>query len=245
VGTVFDRRSLMMAIAVGVLAAMSRPVVALADVRRVRPIAGIPPPNGVLSRLPGDGNLLALTVDDGGSVEVVAAYAAFCRDSGTRMTFFVNGANASWSLNAPLLRPMVDSGQIQVGNHTWSHPYLTRISPAAARDQIQRNKDFLQNTYGVDGTPYFRPPFGAHNAATDQIAADLGYTTITLWSSEIGDARVLNEQQIIAGAQQAFTAQQIVLAHANLPPVTHTYPQLLDIITSRNLQTVTLNDVFS
>jgi peptidoglycan/xylan/chitin deacetylase (PgdA/CDA1 family) len=235
----------MKAIAVGVLAAMSRPAVALADTRGDQPAGRFPPPNGVLNRLPGDGNLLALTVDDGVSVEVVAAYATFCRDSGTRLTFFANGVNASWSVNAPMLRPMVDSGQIQLGNHTWSHPHLPRINLANVGDQIRRNMDFLQNTYGVNGIPYFRPPYGEHNPAIDKVAADLGYTTIAMWSASIGDGRPLNEAQVIAGANQAFTAQQIVLAHANLPPVTHTYAQLLDIIASRNLQTVTLNDVFS
>ena len=212
----------MKAVAFGVLAAMTRP--AAAHARPTAPTGRIPPPTGVLTRLPGDGNLLALTVDDGASTDVVSAFAAFCRDSGTRLTFFVNGANASWSINAPQLRPMVDSGQVQLGNHTWSHPYVTRVSPAAATDQIQRNKDFLQNTYGVDGTPYFRPPYGVHNAATDKIAADLGYPTITLWSATIGDSRVINEQQLINDANQAFVGQQIVLAHANLPPITHTYP---------------------
>ena len=234
----------MKAIALGVLAATSRHATALAAPSPNPPAVRIPPPTGVLTRLPGDGNLLALTVDDGASTEVVSAFAAFCRDSGTKITFFVNGVNPSWSVNAPQLRPMVDSGQIQMGNHTWSHPYITRIDAAALTDQVQRNKDFLRNTYGVDGTPFFRPPYGVHNAATDKIVADLGYPTITMWSSTIGDSRVINEQQLIGDAKQAFQGQQIVLAHANLPPITHCYPQLLDIIASRNLQTVTLNDVF-
>src|SRR6202163_2876704 len=181
------------------------------------PMGGVPAPNGVLTRLPGDGNLLAFTVDDGTSVDVVAAFAQFCRDSGTRLTFFVNGANSSWSVNAPALRPMVDSGQVQLGNHTWSHPDITRIGPDALADQIRRNADFLRNTYGVDGTPYFRPPYGRHNADTDRVAADLGYSTITMWSGTIGDSRPLNENHLIANAQKSFQPQQIVLGHANLP----------------------------
>jgi peptidoglycan-N-acetylglucosamine deacetylase len=38
-------------------------------------------------------------------------------------------------------------------------------------DQIRRNADFLP-TYGVDGTPYFRPPYGRHTPTTHQIVAD-------------------------------------------------------------------------
>jgi peptidoglycan/xylan/chitin deacetylase (PgdA/CDA1 family) len=237
---------LLRGIAIGALAATMETPAASADPMRWRPpLARVPAPVGVLTRLPGDGNQLALTVDDGTSTEVVGAFAQFCRDSGTRITFFVNGANPSWTVNAPALRPMVDSGQVQLGNHTWSHPYITRIGLDAVADQIRRNKDFLHNTYGVDGTPYFRPPYGLHSPSTDRVAADLGYSTITLWSGDVGDSRVINAQQMVAAATRSFQPQQIILAHANLPPITHCYGQLLDLIHSRNLQTVTLADVFA
>jgi peptidoglycan/xylan/chitin deacetylase (PgdA/CDA1 family) len=231
-----DRRTLLYGMAVAALAAASCSPLA----RSQKPAA----PVGVLTRLPGNGNQLALTIDDGTSVAVVGAFAQFCRDSGTRLTFFVNGVNSSWSVNAPALRPMVDSGQIQMGNHTWSHPYLNRIRHSAVADQLSRNADFLKNTYGTDGTPYWRPPYGVHNADIDRVAADLGYTTITLWSGDIGNP-VSDESSLIAAASKSFQPQQIVIGHANLPTVTHCFPQLLDLIHSRNLQTVTLNDVFA
>jgi len=232
-----NRRTLLYGMAVAALAATSCSPLA----RSQKPAA----PVGVLTRLPGNGNQLALTIDDGTSVAVVGAFAQFCQDSGTRLTFFVNGVNSSWSVNAPALRPMVDSGQIQMGNHTWSHPYLNRIGLSAVADQLSRNADFLKNTYGTDGTPYWRPPYGVHNAAIDRVAADLGYTTITLWSGDIGNSVPENETSLIAAASKSFQPQQIVLGHANLPTVTHCFPQLLDLIHSRNLQTVTLNDVFA
>jgi peptidoglycan/xylan/chitin deacetylase (PgdA/CDA1 family) len=238
-----DRRTMLAAIAAGVVAAVASPPVAGA-VRLMVPLARVPAPVGVLTNLPGAGNQLALTVDDGGSSAVVAAFGQFCRDTGSRLTFFVNGVNASWSDNAAALRPMVDSGQIQMANHTWSHPYLNRISLSAVRDQIQRNADFLRTTYGGDGTPFFRPPYGVHNASIDKVAADLGYTTVTMWSGTVGDSLPETEANLVASATRSFLPQQIVLAHANLPTITHCYSQLSQLIASRNLQTVTLNDVF-
>lgn len=231
-----DRRTLLRAVAFGVASTMAQPAVARAG--------RIPAPDGVLTRLPGDGNQIALTIDDGTNSAVVAAFAQFCKDSGVRLTFFPNGVNNSWTVNAPLLRPMVDSGQIQLGNHTWSHPRITTLAPDAVGDQIRRNGDFLRNTYGVDGTPFFRPPYGVHNSETDKVAADLGYPTIAMWSTTIGDSRPENAQQLVSFAKSNFQPQQIVLGHANLPPITGTYSQLLDIINSRGLQTVTLSDVF-
>jgi len=90
-------------------------------------------------------------------------------------------------VEAHALRPLVDSGQVQMANHTWSRPYLNRMGLSAVADHIRRNADFLTNTYGVNGTPYFRPPQGAHNADFDRVAADLGYTTVTMWSGDVGD----------------------------------------------------------
>jgi peptidoglycan-N-acetylglucosamine deacetylase len=239
-----DRRTMLCAIAAVVLAATSRAVAIAAPVRWKIPLGKLPAPAGVLTRLPGDGNQLALTVDDGVSVPVVGAFAQFAHDTGTRLTFFVNGANSSWSVNAPALRPLVDSGQVQMANHTWSHPYLNRLGLPAVADQIRRNADFLTNTYGVNGTPFFRPPYGVHNADIDRVAADQGYSAITMWSGDLLDWRPETETALIANANSMFQPQQIVLTHANLPTITHCYSQLLDIIGSRNLRTVTLNDVF-
>ena len=234
------------AIAAGVLAALSRaPEAGGAPIRWMIPLGRVPAPAGILARLPGNGNQLALTVDDGTSIPVVGAFAQFCHDTGTRLTFFVDGANSSWSVNVPALRPMVDSGQVQMANHTWSHPYLNRIGLGAVADQIRHNADFLRNTYGTDGTPYFRPPYGVHNADIDRVAADQGYTTITMWSGDVGDSVPETEKSLVDHAALSFQPQQIVLIHANLPTVTLCYPQLIDLIRTRNLQTVTLNDVFA
>src|ERR1700756_4393553 len=239
-----DRRTMLCAVAAVFLAATSRALASAAPVRWKIPLGKMPAPAGILTRLPGDGNQMALTVDDGVSVPVVGAFAQFAHDTGTRLTFFINGANPSWSVNAPALRPMVDSGQVQMANHTWSHPYLNRMKLTAVDDQIRRNADFLRNTYGTDGRPFFRPPYGVHNADIDRVAADQGYTTVTLWSGTIGDSAPENEASLVANAAKSFQPQQIVLTHANLPTITHCYAQLTDLIASRNLQTVTLNDVF-
>jgi hypothetical protein len=132
------------------------------------------PGGGALTTIPGHGDLLALTLDDGVNSDVVRAYAQLAKDTGARMTFFVNGIYNSWTDNLAMLRPLVESGQIQLGNHTWSHP----------------------------------------------------------------------EDYIVKMADQYFTPQSIVIGHLNHLPVTHVYPRLVDIIRSRNLRTVTLNDVF-
>jgi peptidoglycan/xylan/chitin deacetylase (PgdA/CDA1 family) len=202
------------------------------------------PGGGVLNKLPGQDDLLAWTVDDGVSTDVVRLYTQFAKDTGVRLTYFVTGAYRSWTENAGLLRPLVESGQIQLGNHTWTHPDLTKLSKGQIADELSRTDAFLRNTYGVDAAPYFRPPYGHHNADLTAVAADLGYQVTTLWSGDLTDSALVSEDQIVKMAYQYFTAQNIVIGHLNHPPITHVYGQLVDIIRARRLRTVTLNDVF-
>ncbi|GAB2523320.1 polysaccharide deacetylase family protein [Nocardia heshunensis] len=200
-------------------------------------------PAGTITALPGSGNNLALTVDDGASAEVVGAYIQFAKDTGARFTFFVTAYYDSWTTHRAALRPLVDSGQIQLGNHTWDHPDLTKLSAAEVSTQLTKAKTFLRNNFGVDGAPYFRPPYGRHDATVDKVAADLGYTVPVMWYGSLSDSGVITEDYLIECARKYFNAQAIVIGHANHPAVTHCYGQMVDIIRSRNLSLVTLNDV--
>jgi peptidoglycan/xylan/chitin deacetylase (PgdA/CDA1 family) len=202
------------------------------------------PGGGELSTLPGQGDLLALTVDDGVNSDVVRMYTQFAKDTGVRLTYFVNGIYPSWTDHAALLRPLVDDGQIQLGNHTWSHPILTKIPLNAVAEEFRRNHQFLWDTYGIDARPYFRPPYGAHNAHVDKVAGDLGYTADTLWSGSLEDHVWIPASEVVRMADQHFNPQTIVIGHLNHMPVTEVYEQLVDVIRSRKLRTVTLDDVF-
>ncbi len=208
------------------------------------PAGPLPPPTGVVTALPGEGDGLALTIDDGTSSEVVAAFVALAVDTGVRLTFFPNGCYRSWEENVAALRPLVESGQVAFGNHTWSHPDLTTLTDAGVAEEITRNRDFLRTTFGVR-TPFFRPPFGAHDERTDRIAADLGHPTIAMWNGTLGDSRVLTGAELVGYAREWFTAQTIVVGHANHRTVTTVYGELLDLVAERNLRTVTLADVWA
>ena len=203
------------------------------------------PGGGALSSIPGDGDLLALTLDDGVNTDVVRLYTQFAKDTGMRLTYFVNGTYRSWTENHDLVRPLVESGQIQLGNHTWSHPDLATLPKDQVVDQLRHNHQFLMRNYGVDARPYYRPPYGSHTPMVDSVAADLGYSVPTMWSGSLEDQNVIPEDEIVKMANKYFNPQAIVIGHLNHLPVTHVYDQLVDVIRSRNLRTVTLDDVFS
>ena len=203
------------------------------------------PPGRLVDRLPARaGNTVALTIDDGTDSNVVKAYLDLANTTGIRLTFFVTAAYPSWRQHRDDLRPLVDSGQIQLANHTWDHPDLRTKSAHDVAAQLNRCESFLNTTFGVTAKPFVRPPYGFHNAATDAAAADAGFSTMVLWLGDLGDSSHLSEDQLLANARQWLLAQHVVIGHANRPTVTHLYGQIVDILRSRSLQTATLDDVF-
>jgi peptidoglycan/xylan/chitin deacetylase (PgdA/CDA1 family) len=202
-------------------------------------------PHGAITGLPGLGRSIALTVDDGVNTEVVRRYTEFARATGMRLTFFINGFRPSWTDNARALRPLVDSGQVQIANHTWSHPNLTKLSDAAISAELGRNHDFIRSMYGVDARPFYRPPYGFHNPRVDAAAANLGYTTPVLWYGTLSDSGLISTAQLQSFADKWMLAQHIVIGHANYPTVTDCFDYLAHLIRVRDLQPVTLNDYFA
>ena len=176
---------------------------------------------------------------------MVQAYANFARETGTRLTFFVNGMYAdSWVPAAATLAPMIASGQVQIANHTFWHPSLLNCGDADIQDELMQNHEFIQNTFGVDARPYFRPPYGERDARTDAAAAAVGYSAPVMWYGSLGDSGWLDPGILMGEANKWLQPAHIVLGHANAAPVTGLFPQLLDLLASRGLIPVTLNDVF-
>ena len=225
--------------------ATAAPSTANLPLQSALPATKRPAPTGQIDRLPGRGRFLSLTVDDGASSEVVGAYADFARETGARFTFFVTGQYDSWRDNRKALLPLVESGQIQLSNHSWSHPDLTTLSAKSVADELGRTGKFLRNQFGVEAAPYFRPPFGNHNAAVDAVAADAGYTVPVLWYGSLSDSGEITEKYLLQVARQYLRAQRIVIGHANHAPVTRVFGELAEIIQRRRLQMVTLDDYFA
>jgi peptidoglycan-N-acetylglucosamine deacetylase len=98
-----------------------------------------------------------------------------------RATFFVLGENAK--RQSRLVRTAFQAGH-RIGNHSFSHRDMSRLSESEIRNEFKRTEDVIGAYLGRE--KLFRPPYGAHNAIVDRIAAELGYRTI-LWNVDTLD----------------------------------------------------------
>jgi peptidoglycan/xylan/chitin deacetylase (PgdA/CDA1 family) len=188
---------------------------------------------------------IALTIDDGYCKECVDAYVAFARQSGIHLTFSPNGIyHELWEPHATTLRPLIEAGQVQIGNHTYAHHNLTWLSNARVRAELERNEEWIEVTFGITARPWYRPPYGFHNSRTDAIAAELGYTKVLMWNGTFGDATVETPQELMAEAVEYLRPGTIMLGHANHPTVIHLLGPIQDLISQRRLEPVTLDEMF-
>lgn len=202
-------------------------------------------PEGVLTGLPeAVGNTVALTIDDGADASVIDAYLDFAKDSGVRLTFFVTSSYPGWEDSKDKMRPLVESGQVQLANHTVTHPGLTSLDEAGIIEEVSGCESFLNRVYGMTGKPFVRPPYGYRNEWTDSVCAKIGYTSPTMWYGSLGDSGLLTEEILLGEARKWLLAQHIVIGHANFPTITSLYGQIIEILRERSLLTATLDDIY-
>lgn len=77
-------------------------------------------------------------------------------------------------MNAEQVKQLAESGHIEIGGHTLTHPKLDTLTDEQQRFEIIENKKALEATLGKSLTS-FAYPFGEHNQASKQIAKEAGY----------------------------------------------------------------------
>jgi peptidoglycan/xylan/chitin deacetylase (PgdA/CDA1 family) len=107
-------------------------------------------------RGPRDRQALALTFDDG-PAESTPQILEILAEHQVPATFFQCGANVD---RLPEIAFEVAARGHEIGNHSYSHPYLFLRSPGAIEKELQRAQETIEWRTGVKPA-FFRAPYGA------------------------------------------------------------------------------------
>jgi peptidoglycan/xylan/chitin deacetylase (PgdA/CDA1 family) len=129
----------------------------------------------------GAGKEVWLTFDDGPHPSQTDRILKILDNSKIKATFFVIGENAK--NHKRLVKKAFDAGH-RIGNHSYTHPHLSKLTEAQIRDEIKKTEDVIADYLGK--AKIFRPPYGDHNAVVDRVVAALGYRLVT-WSVDTLD----------------------------------------------------------
>ena len=157
----------------------------LAELRRAgftTPRYGLPP-GGVK-----EAKCIALTFDDGFANVFKHALEPLARHQFRAIEFLVAGligrAN-QWEIELGEVRePLMDAAQVrewlaaghEIGSHTLTHPFLTRLNTRLAREEISASKKKLEDLFGAP-IRHFCYPYGDWNGAIRDLVAEAGYET--------------------------------------------------------------------
>ncbi|MER7900433.1 polysaccharide deacetylase family protein [Streptomyces sp. NPDC096046] len=185
---------------------------------RLQPITGYGPPRAVprrtlvrsepLLRVSGRGRTMVLTFDDGPDPRYTPAILDTLAEYDVRAMFFVCGEMAVG--NKKLLARMADEGHV-VGNHTWSHPLLTRLTRRQIRSEMERTCDVIEDACG-DRPEWFRAPYGAWNRAAFQLGAELGMEPLA-WTLDTLDWTTPGIRFITKRVERGAAPGVVVLSH--------------------------------
>ncbi|MGH3253280.1 MAG: polysaccharide deacetylase family protein [Trebonia sp.] len=99
---------------------------------------------------------------------------ATLRREGVPATFFLTG---NFVRDFPAAARSIAAAGFRVGDHTITHPYLTRLSDAAVRQEILGGARQIAAVTGRDPVPLFRFPFGDADSRVIAIANQAGYVS--------------------------------------------------------------------
>jgi peptidoglycan/xylan/chitin deacetylase (PgdA/CDA1 family) len=194
--------------------------------------------------LPTSAKVVALTFDCGANADGVPSILHTLRRSKTPATFFLTGR---WATTYPDLARVLGA-RFAIGNHTFDHPDLTRLGPAAVRSELKRAEAAIRATTGRDPRPLFRFPYGARDARTISVVNDLGYGSIRWTVDTLGWKGMSGGQSVGSVRERVLTAQRagaIILMHVGSAPDGSTLdaaalPSLIAAIETRGYRFVDL-----
>jgi peptidoglycan/xylan/chitin deacetylase (PgdA/CDA1 family) len=186
-----------------------------------------------------NGPYIAMTFDDGPSATLTPKLLDLLAARHIKATFFVIGENVA---EHPEIVARAAREGHEIGNHSWSHPNLAKMSDQGVRSQLQRTDDAIKNATGMRPT-LVRPPYGSITAREKRwIHDEFGYRII-LWDVDPldwkrpGPAVVRN--RILKETQRG----SIVLSHDIHPGTIEAMPSTLDALVAKGFKFVTVSEL--
>ena len=188
-----------------------------------------------------EGTAIALTFDDGPHPKHTTRLLDMLKERGVKATFYVIGQNV---VQYPeIMQRMVAEGH-EIGNHSYTHPSLNKISAAKLTEEITKANEAILQSCGVRPTT-MRPPYGATNAAVTKRLNDEFGLTVVMWSVDPQDWKIRKASHVSNHILQNTKSGGILLAHDIHPSTIDAMPAVLDGLLSKGHQFVTVSELIA
>ncbi|OIK13929.1 hypothetical protein BIV60_12515 [Bacillus sp. MUM 116] len=154
-------------------------------------------------------------------------------------SFFLEG---NWVKKNPELAKMIVSAGHEIGNHSYSHPDMKRLTAGQTRSELIKTNEVIEAATGVK-CEWFAPPSGSYRDETVSVANDLNMETV-MWTVDTVDWKKPTPDTLINRVMSKIGNGSMVLMHPT-EATAKSLDSLITLIEKKNLTIGTVSELMS
>lgn len=179
--------------------------------------------------------LVAFTFDDGPTAHYGELLDTL-EEYGMHATFFVWGRQYNEGYKDEIER-VVALG-CELGNHTWSHPYLTKLSTDEIEQEIEKTRALLESITGIKDY-LVRPPYGN----SDGKVMDTVKVPLINWSLDTADWNNGTYESVYSTLTEKVQDGDVVLMHASYGFTADAVRDAIPVLIEQGYQIVSVSEL--
>lgn len=196
--------------------------------------------NAISSFNPG-GQYVVLTFDDGPHAILTPKLLDILKEKKAKATFFVIGLKAR--MHPDILKRIVEEGH-ELANHTWNHPILSKLQVEDVHAQMEKTNQAIFEATNKK-PEVMRPPYGNTNGKLNEYLTNNEKLKVIMWSIDTNDWRRPAPQAIVDKVTKSVKPGSVILCHDIHPGTIEAMPMLIDKLTEKGYQFVTVTEILS
>ncbi|MGM0501156.1 MAG: polysaccharide deacetylase family protein [Bacillota bacterium] len=189
---------------------------------------------------------VALTFDDGPDPLYTPQVLDVLKEYNAPSTFFLLGERVA---EYPKITKRIINEGHTIGNHSWSHPDLTKLNDQQLSTEVLDTEKIIEDTTNKE-TALLRPPYGfiSNNVITKLKKMDY---KIIHWSIDSLDWQAKKKEEVLTKTIPYLNQGAIILFHSaggrgqNLTPTIKALPLIIDKLRANNIELVTVDQLLS
>ena len=179
--------------------------------------------------------MIALTFDDGPNAQFTPKLLEGLKQRNVHATFFLIGENIEQNSNRNLVKQMYEEGHL-IGNHTYRHLEITKLSDEEAYEEIKGTNDLIESIIGK-APEYMRPPFGSWQRNLEKKMMIIP----VLWTVDPLDWTTENVDEIVNKVVTETKENDIILLHDCYNSSVIAALRIVDLLQAEGYQFVTVD----
>ena len=178
---------------------------------------------------------IAITFDDGPSSQCTGRLLDGLKERNVKATFFLIGENAKE--NPELVKRLDEEGHL-IGNHTYHHVEITKVSDEEAKKEILDTNKVITSITGKS-VEYMRPPFGLWQRNLEMEIEVLP----VMWTIDPLDWTTENVDEIVNKVVTEAEENDIILLHDCYDSSVDAALRIIDILQKKGFEFVTVDEL--